>query len=138
MECLLAKEKVEGSIPFARSPTFMNNMNKKVKILLVVVLLGLAAKIYSSSEMHFPFYPYIDTIFAKDFSRDTFNQVEKGMTQEKVKTMLGEPFDKTTYDCWKYSTDGKLSPYADFSWYLFQVCFKNGVVDRKPINEFND
>ncbi len=114
-------------------------------LVLVLLFLILGLKLYSSSEMHFPFNPYIDTIFAKNFSWDKFNKVEIGMTQEQVRTILGEPLDKTnhdrnnpSYNCWKYSTDGKLWPYADFSYYLTQICFKEGIVESKPVTEFNN
>ncbi len=120
-------------------------MNKKVKIVLAILVLLLGLKLYSSLEMHFPFNPYVDTIFAKDFAWEKFNRVELGMTQEQVEAILGKPLDKHNYGsnnpnyiCWRYSTDGKLWPYADFSYYLVQTCFKNGVVESKPVTEFNN
>lgn len=118
-------------------------MNKKVKIILAILVLLLGLKLYSSLEMHFPFDPYIDTIFANDFSWKKFDKIEVGMTQKEVRDILGEPLNKYNYGsndpnyiCWRYSTDGKLWPYADFSYYLVQTCFKNGIVESKSINEF--
>ncbi len=120
-------------------------MKKKVKVVLVVLVLLLGLKLYFSLEMHFPFYPYIDIIFTKDFSWEKFNKVEIGMPKEQVKNILGEPLDEHNYGsndpnyiCGRYSTDGKLWPYADFSYYLVQTCFKDGVVESKTVTEFNN
>jgi outer membrane protein assembly factor BamE (lipoprotein component of BamABCDE complex) len=119
-------------------------MKKHVKLILISLLILLVIKTYSSLEMSFPFYPYIDTIFTKDFSWNNYNNITKGMRQEEVRALIGEPLLKRNYgsdpkdECWRYTTDGKLQPYADFSWYSVQVCFKDGVVDTKPVNEFND
>jgi len=120
-------------------------MKRKIKIILTILILLLGLKFYSSSEMHFPLNPYIDTIFAKGFSWEKFKKVEIGMSQEEVKTMLGEPLKITDYEgsipgyvCWKYSTDGKLWPYADLSFYLVQICLTDGAVVSKPVTEFNN
>jgi hypothetical protein len=120
-------------------------MKKKIKIFLGVLILLIGLRLYSSSEIHFPLSPYIDTVFADNFSWEKFDKVKEGMTQEQVKSILGEPLDRSNYGinnpdgiCWRYSKDGKLSPFADFSYYLVQVCFKDQVVESKPVTELGE
>ncbi len=109
-------------------------------------------------EGHYDKDPYIDTIFAKDFTPQKFDLVEKGMTELQVTELLGEPYthdafgfrnpdninevimpnDSRVEECWRYSTDGKLGENGDTSWYSFLVCFKESKVSEKQANEFND
>ncbi len=116
----------------------------KIYILIGISLILLVAILYSRSEQPFPFYPYIDTIFSKDFTWGKFEKVQEGMSREEVIQLLGQPLSKhdwgnpPTRKCWQYSKDGKLEPIADFSWYLAQVCFTKGRVDSKPVTEFGD
>lgn len=108
------------------------------KILFSLLIVFCLAIIYSRSEAKFIFYPEIDTIFASGYSKDKFDAVQVGTPQELVVQMLGEPFSKNG-SCWQYSKDGKLWPYADFSYFLYQICFtKNGIVESKPVIEFNN
>ena len=96
---------------------------------------------YSRLEMPFPLYTYIDTIFADEFSWDKFRKVNAGMSKDEVKAVLGKPLREATYspyECWDYSTDGKVYPYADFSWYSVKVCFDDEFVESKFVNEFRD
>lgn len=109
-------------------------------------------------EGHYAKDPYIDTIFADDFSPEKFEQVKVGMSKTQVEELLGEPFTKDSFgirnpenaneiimpndpraeDCWRYSSDGKLGKEGDTSWYSFLVCFKKDIVLDKQANEFND
>jgi hypothetical protein len=112
---------------------------KKVIILVIFLIIAAALRLYSTSEMHFPLNPYIDTIFTKDFTIEKFNTVNKGMSKEEVQKLLGEPLysnNSREMTCNFYSTDGKVEPFADFSFYSFVVCFKGDKVDSKNVNEF--
>ncbi len=116
-------------------------MKKAIFISIAVILIVIIVRIYFSSELHFPFNPYIDTIFTKNFTIEKFDKITPKMSQDDVKNILGEPLHRDSNedsktDCWQYSTDGKLYPYADFSYYLFQVCFNKNKVESKNVNEF--
>lgn len=87
--------------------------------------------------MSFPSDPYIDTVFSEDFSFEKFGRVTVGIREEQVKNIIGEPIVKQG-SCWNYTANGKASPYADFSYYLYQICFKEGRVESKPVHEFFD
>lgn len=102
--------------------------------LIILWLIAIYSYLYSSS--HFALDPYIDTLFAPNFSIEKFNQVQKTDTQERVIQLLGEPLD-TVGNCWLYSDDGKVYPYADFSFYSFRVCFdQNNLVEQTNVTEF--
>lgn len=125
---------------------YIHQISLKVLIVWMVclVLVGIAlVHSFMFSGLHFSPYPFIDTVFASDFTWEKFDFVESGMTKKQIKGTLGEPLSKSEYgfldpggECWQYSDDGKLWPKADFSYYLVQVCFRNGVVENKPVNEF--
>jgi hypothetical protein len=109
-------------------------------------------------EGHYDKDPYIDTIFAKDFTPKKFDHIEPGMTQKQVLELLGEPLshdafgfrnqenanlilppnDPRTEECWRYSSDGKLAQSGDASWYSFIICFKDDILSEKQANEFHD
>lgn len=109
-------------------------------------------------EGHYDKDPYIDTIFAKDFTLEKFELVKEGMSQKQVLELLGEPLthdafgfrnqenanlilppdDPQTENCWRYSSDGKLAQSGDTSWYSFIICFKSDAVSEKQVNEFYD
>ncbi len=112
---------------------------------ITIILLVLCLSFYKSSESPFPLYPFIDTIFAKDFSWEGYNAIKTGINKSDVKSLLGEPVGKFTpwtmephKTCWMYSTDGKLWPYADFSWFQVLVCFNNEKVESKVVHEYYD
>ena len=115
-------------------------------IILLIIICFLTNKSYLFSEAHFYPYPYIDTKFSKDFSWKKFNSIKHGMSQTHVMDILGEPISKnmsrtekvSNIECWQYSTDSKAWPYADFSYYLIQVCFEDNAVESKPISEFRN
>lgn len=117
---------------------------KNLFIIFIVIILLLAIILYSHSEAHFPFYPYINTTFSKNFTWNKFNKVTPGMKKENVLNILGNPLRKFNsgvkdpIECWEYSSDGKLQLLVDFSWYSVKVCYTNDIVSSKPIDEFND
>ena len=110
------------------------------------------------TEGHYAKDPYIDTIFATDFTPEKFEQVKMGMKTSEVLALLGEPLthdafgirnpdkaqeiippnDPRAQGCWRYSSDGKLAGKGDASWYSFVVCFKDDIVFDKQANEFYD
>ncbi len=115
---------------------------KRIKIAAVSIFLALTVLVVVGilpPEGHFLPNPYIDTIFAEKFTWEKYNEVKDGMKSEEVKNLIGEPIGKLGMDtknaCWQYSTDGK-APWWDFSFYQISVCFKDGFVESKPINEF--
>lgn len=89
---------------------------------------------YTQFENHFIFNPHIDTRFTEGFTLKDFNSVEVGMNKNQVIELLGEPFTKNSVssvpECWVYSGDGKAKPFADFSYFSYQVCFEGDLVDR--------
>ncbi len=115
-------------------------MKRKIKILGIILFGLIFIYLYSRSSLGFPFYPYIDTIFAKNFTFEKFDSVKMGMSKEEVLEIMEEPMLKSNpgNECWWYSGDGKLWPYVDFSWYQYLICFKEDKVIAKPINNFND
>jgi len=116
-------------------------MTKKLFTIGALAVLLICLKIYLYSEMHFLFYPYIDTKFSKGFLWENFNKIAPGAEKEKVLSLLNEPLEKfkaNEFECWFYSTDGKLWPYADFSYYRVEVCFRGDKVEFTQINEFNN
>lgn len=82
-------------------------------------------------EEYFPLYPAIDTNFASGFSETAFGNVEIGMGEEEVRTMLGEPLwtqkSKDGTIKWWYSGDGK-SRWGDFAWLGRSLMIKDGTV----------
>jgi len=116
----------------SRRPTFF----------LGCFVVGVFIYLYTQSELRFIFYPEIDTIFAPGFSQQKFSQIEAGMTKQEILDILGEPLnimgEHPALVCWQYSTDGKLWPYADFSYFLYQVCFQNNLVASTPVYEFSN
>lgn len=85
------------------------------------------------------------------------------MSTDQVRQILGEPLiyyrrneyftnvvSRNSVDvepnnaCWAYSGDGALRKYANpiwspnFTWYLFAVCVKDGVVDTKVVEHSYD
>lgn len=118
-------------------------MSKTIKYLLIIAACLTLLRLYSISSLNFPFYPYIDTIYSKDFSWDKFRKISNGMSESEVVSIIGEPLSKTIQDnmnandtCWQYTTDGKLWPYADFSYYQAQTCLSNGIVTNSTVYEF--
>ncbi|MBP9797889.1 hypothetical protein KBC70_01955 [Candidatus Woesebacteria bacterium] len=110
------------------------------------------------TEGHYDKDPYIDTIFAPDFTPEKFEQVQVGMSSVEVITLLGVPLahddfgihdpnnenviiapnDPRVEDCYRYSSDGKLNGQGDASWYSFLVCYKDGKVNEKQFHEYHD
>lgn len=116
-------------------------MLKKFLIALFVLFVIFLIWLYFNASNHFIFDPYIDTIFSEGFSEEKFHQVNSGMSKDEVLALLGEPLSRDYWGnnpkCWQYSTDGKVWPYADFSYYLFQICFNDrGLVEYKTAFEF--
>ena len=115
------------------------------KVAITAASIGLAVYlIWVLGKSELPFYPnpYIDTEFSPNASLEKLKQVEIGMTEFQVLTLLGDPFSRQNYgtdhpDCWQYTSDGAAHPF-DFSWISHQVCFKEGKVTSTPVNEFND
>lgn len=138
--------------------------NNKIAIVCIALIIALILLIKFFNyiqlygEMHYDKDPYIDTIFAENFSPDKFGKVDKAMTKDQIIELLGEPithdafgirnlddinqivmpYDPRYQDCWRYSTDGKLGEKGDTSWYSFIVCFKDDKVSEKQVNEFFD
>lgn len=79
-------------------------------------------------ENYFPPYPEIDTVFAKNFTWERFDQVKPGMSQDEVRQLLGEPFqgeERTNLYApylWEYTHDGKFCCH-DFAWFYVVVEF---------------
>lgn len=117
---------------------------KKIYLLVTTIVILFAFFLYSRSEQTFILNPYIDTVFAKDFTWEKFENVKTGMTKEEVINVIGQPLTKRVMDypdpneCWQYSSDSKLYPIADFSWFSVQVCYTNEKLSSKPVTEFND
>jgi outer membrane protein assembly factor BamE (lipoprotein component of BamABCDE complex) len=115
------------------------------KLALIAIFSGIGVYliwVLGKSELPFYPYPYIDTEFSPGASLEKMKQVESGMTEFQVRSLLGEPFSRENYgpanpDCWQYTGDGAALPF-DFSWYSHQVCFKEGKVSSMPVYEFND
>lgn len=119
----------------------MNFLIRKKKFWIIIVFLFLALvilNIYRYSELTFFPYPEIDTVFTKKFSWNKFNKVKVGMSKYEVRNILGEPYEifNFGYECWRYSQDGRVYPYADFSWFSVSICFEGDLVNSKPVNEF--
>lgn len=129
------------------------------QVVFLFVTRPILIDLYLHSESHFDPMPEIDTIFAPQFSKEAFGMVSPGMNPEDVKTLLGMPIgfdqgikwsqiDPTTYIssgagsdnayCWHYSKDGNLGDKADFSWYMYRVCFDNDQVYTTLVQEFFD
>lgn len=115
---------------------------KKIKIAVIGVFLILIVSVVIGvlpPESHFLPNPYIDTVFAENFTWEKYNEIRVGMNPEEVKNLIGEPIGKigtdTETECWQYSTDGKAS-WWDFSFYQVSVCFKDGLVESRPVYEF--
>lgn len=145
-----------------------NNFLQNRKLLGSIVLIIILFSLYKFSnywklngEMHYSEDPYIDTQFTENFTFEKFDKISKGMSQQDVVNLIGEPFSKGltgsatyevvydrnaieipppdfTQDCWSYSRDGKLGDKGDTSWYSYVVCFKQGQVESTVINEFFD
>lgn len=137
----MAQSCVIQFLMMAKNKTLQVNYKQVTLIGTIIFFIGGFLWFYTQFENHFIFYPYIDTIFAKDFSVEKFNLIKKGMAESEVSAILGEPRYINTkiapYEaCWSYSGDGKVSPYADFSWYHYSVCFNDGKVSVKGVEEF--
>lgn len=120
---------------------------KTLGILTAAILIATIVQgILFGESTHFLF-PLIDTKFTKGFSEEKFESIEKGMTKEQVKDILGEPFNVlpkvddgrgfsdhfVIYECWSYSQDNAFLLF-DFSWQWYRVCFsEDGLVRATPI-----
>lgn len=141
--------------------------NKTVKIVLIslllissyvasiVLLYPFIIKFYLHSERTFTPQPEIDTVFAESFSKEKFESITTGMRSEEVEGLLGEPLGydagqkilfedgyevrkpQNNSECWRYSKDGALTD-ADFSWFLYRICFENNQVYLKSVQEYHD
>lgn len=135
-----------------------------VGVMLFVLFVGLVKFVsywQLNGEMHYDKDPYIDTQFTNSFTFEKFDTIKKGMTENDVIEVIGQPFERNIYgsatyevvhdrnsvkipspdfmqDCWSYSRDGKLGDKGDTSWYSYVVCFKQGQVVSTVINEFFD
>lgn len=92
-------------------------------------------------ESYYPFYPHIDTQFAKGFTIDCFEKVNNGMSKTEVENLLGQPlnFSQKTISSLQpknsyisvYAFDGK-SNWSDNAWESFDIYFNsNNVVIGK-------
>ena len=110
------------------------------------------------TEKVFPFWPENDTFFPPSFSKANFEQVESGMSSEKVQELLGPPLAK--YNCisgWEplvnsqsfitcpdnqeilvYSRDGGEYAVWDFAWHMYGVRMVNDVVVEASAKWAND
>lgn len=89
------------------------------------------------TEAYCPWNPAIDTEFTAGYSEKAFFSIQPGMTEAEVVALLGEPFDKHTWDswqgdeipcdCWVYSGDGKCG-WGDFAHLGRMVMLRDGVV----------
>lgn len=118
-------------------------MSKNFIVTIAGIFLIIFLYVFTRFEFHFFPYPEIDTVFAKDFTKEKFAQVPVGATENEVENLLGEPIDKRVTigndrNCWQYSHDGKAGPFADFSYYMFLVCFDDEKVISTPVHEVFD
>jgi|SRR3990167_10052880 len=111
-------------------------MNKR--IFLISILFILLTIAYTRSELRFIFFPEIDTTYATEFTHEKFESIKQDMDKDEVLDILGQPLYKSNNSCWHYSTDGKLWPYADFSYFDYVICFKDENVIIATVNEFNN
>ena len=65
-------------------------VSKTTWILALVLLAISGAYFVIGSESYFPPHPYIDTIFAPDFTWEGYEKVETGMTRTEAKKIIGE------------------------------------------------
>lgn len=119
---------------------------KKTAIVIICALSILTTSVVIGilpPESHFLLDPYIDTIFAENFTWEKYDEIRTGMRPEEVMSLVGEPLNKLgtgrEIECWRYSRDRIPSWFTwDFSWYRVAVCFKDGLVDYKPVEEIFD
>jgi acetyltransferase-like isoleucine patch superfamily enzyme len=107
---------------------------KRIGIILAVWAFLVFAELgiwWCHSESYCFFYPTIDTTFAKGFTEEHFDMIEKGQTTASVTELLGQPIEiETNRDgtmrSW-YTQDGKCR-FGDFAWLGRSVLISNGVV----------
>lgn len=145
------------------SKTKPSNNKLAIGVIVLIIVLILMIKFVNyvqlNFEMHYDKDPYIDTVFADDFTFAKFDMIQDGMSPEEVIALIGEPFDKDLtgsathkvdrnsleipppdfeQDCWGYSHDGKLGDKGDTSWYSYVICFRDERVESTIVNEFFD
>ena len=111
-------------------------MKKVLQIFISTVLLIIAFLYFVLPilfvESYYPFYPHIDTKFAKGFSIENFEKVTVWITKIEVESILGKPLyfsqkrisslqPKNAYIS-VYASDGK-SNWSDNAWESFDVYF---------------
>ena len=85
-------------------------------------------------ESYCPWYPDIDTVYAKGFSKEKFLTIRIGMSKENVSSQLGEPFSKYRphehegLEFWSYSHDGALGHWGDKAWISYVIVFQDDKV----------
>ena len=119
-----------------------------IPMLLLIVLVFYFILPILFIESYYPFYPHINTQFAKEFKIENFEKVNIGMSKTEVENLLGQPlfFSQKTISSLQpdnsyisvYSSDGK-SNWSDNAWESFDIYFdSNYVVIGKTRKWWND
>jgi len=82
--------------------------------------------------------PFIETIWAPNFSEESFTRVKAGMNEEAVLALLGQPINYSHYDTyviWHYSRGKTVSHDYDRRRIYFDT---NGVVQKTRYDLYID
>ena len=141
----------------ARSPkSYSPRVMRRSAWVILVVMFAVGQTVLSGvSEGYCIVWPGIGTHFAPGFSHLGFARIRPGMTQERVRALLGEPLGKQVArrilgrsvpgaspleqgdEAWNYSGDsGRLG--GDWAWLSRQVVFRDGVVTQKVKWTYHD
>lgn len=120
-----------------------------------LIWLSWLAVVFLFAESYFTPDPYIDTITAKEFSWEQWENIKPGMTQQEVRMLLGQPIRQghggyggffgiksgqnfTEGSCDEYSEDGAFR-WWDFAWISINVCYDDlgNVVGKNELIMYN-
>ncbi len=112
-----------------------------ISLLLVIAFLF---GVLSISEGKHLFKPYVDTIFAENYTPEKFKNIKIGMSTSEVKLIIGKPlyintfYPDSTKTEYSYTGDGKLyeisrrnklhQDYYDCAWYRSNIIIYNDTV----------
>ncbi|MDR1287683.1 MAG: hypothetical protein LBK08_08765 [Treponema sp.] len=78
--------------------------------------------------------PLIDTEYSDTFNVYNIDKIEKGMTEEHIRAVIGEPLytniDKEGIMHFTYTNDGKCN-FDDYAWFDLQLEFKDNILVKK-------
>ena len=106
-----------------------------------VVLGGGQLVLAGISEGYCVVWPSIGTRFASEFSERGFTRVQRGMSREQVRTLLGYPLSISSVrpapsgmpewqrgdETWQYSQDSSAMG-GDWAWLSREIVFRHGAV----------